>query len=278
MRLDTSITTAGRPSTRVTEVASLKVGRIEATSPSVTVAAREAATGMLSTSSGVSISAGTLTAKRPCGPSSAPAATRLLPLRGGDGELVERHAVAVEQHRLGDDLDDLVAGPLQVRRQHARHLLDGGLGVAGDLPERALRDAAAERDRDHREEAEADLVDARLVGVGRQLRLGVVDLGAHVGERDVGIEARLELEQDVAAALERGRRHLLDVLDLLERGLHRLQQQPLGVLRRDAALRQQDVDVRDVDVRRGLLGDADVGGGAGHEQENERSPASAARG
>ncbi len=79
-RLVTSTTTAGLPSTRVIEVASLKVGRILATSPSFTDDLLEAATGMLRTSSGVSISAGTLIAKRPCSPSSAPAATRLLPV------------------------------------------------------------------------------------------------------------------------------------------------------------------------------------------------------
>ena len=78
-RFDTSIVTAGRPSTLVMVVASLKVGLMVATSPRVTEAALEAATGMCKTSSGVSINAGTLTAKRPCGPSSAPAATRLFP-------------------------------------------------------------------------------------------------------------------------------------------------------------------------------------------------------
>ena len=71
--------TAGWPSTRVIEVASLKVGLIAATSPSVTTVEADDATGIASTSSGDSISAGTLTPKRPCAPSIAPAATRLLP-------------------------------------------------------------------------------------------------------------------------------------------------------------------------------------------------------
>ena len=69
---------AGTPFTRVIEIASLKVGRTSATSPSVTAAPDEATTGIFSTSSGFSISAGTFTAKRPLAPSSAPAATRLL--------------------------------------------------------------------------------------------------------------------------------------------------------------------------------------------------------
>ena len=71
-------------------------------------------------------------------------------------------------------------------------------------------------------ERQVDLLHARLVGVLRQIALGLVDLGAHVGERDVGVEAGLELEQHVAAALEGGRAHFLDVADLLELGLDHL--------------------------------------------------------
>ena len=77
-RFDTSMVIAGTPLTRVIEIASLKVGRTSATSPSVTVAPDDATTGIFSTSSGFSISAGTFTANRPLEPSSAPAATRLL--------------------------------------------------------------------------------------------------------------------------------------------------------------------------------------------------------
>ena len=77
-RFETSMVIAGTPFTRVIEIASLKVGRTSATSPSVTAAPDEATTGIFSTSSGFSISAGTFTAKRPVAPSSAPAATRLL--------------------------------------------------------------------------------------------------------------------------------------------------------------------------------------------------------
>jgi hypothetical protein len=47
----------------------------------------------------------------------------------------------------------------------------------------------------------------------RQIALGLVDLGAHVGERGLGIEAGLEFEQHIAAALERGGAHFLDVAD-----------------------------------------------------------------
>ena len=78
VRLDTSIVIAGMPLTRVTDVASLKVGRMVTTSPTVTAAPLEAAIGIFKTSCGRSIRLGTFTAKRPVEPSRAPAAIRLL--------------------------------------------------------------------------------------------------------------------------------------------------------------------------------------------------------
>ena len=105
----------------------------------------------------------------------------------------------------------------------------------------------------------------------RQVVLGLIDLGAHVGERGLGIEAGLELEQHEAAALEGGRAHLLDVADRLELGLDRPQQQPLGILRADAALGELHVDDRDPDVRLGLLRDRHIGDEArAHSRKMQR--------
>ena len=78
MRFLTSMAMAGLPLSRVTVSASLKVERIVATSLACTTALGRATTGRLATSSGVSISDGTLTAYLPCEPSMLPAATRLL--------------------------------------------------------------------------------------------------------------------------------------------------------------------------------------------------------
>ncbi len=95
VRFDTSMVMAGRPLTRVTEVASLKVGLICATSQSVTAApGRVAITGTLRTSCGFSNSDGTLTAKRPDWPSSAPAAIRVLKPEVSCAQLIEGDAVA----------------------------------------------------------------------------------------------------------------------------------------------------------------------------------------
>ena len=187
-----------------------------------------------------------------------------------DDELVEREAVAFQQRRIDDDLDRLVARAAQLRRQHAGHLLDRVLGGARDLQHGPLRHLAGQRHHQHRIERQVDLLHARLVGILRQVALGLIDLGAHVGQRRLGIEARLELEQHGAAALVGGRAHFLDVADGLELGLDRPQQQALGILRADAALRELDVDDRDADVRLGLLRDRDIGHEARQQQEQQR--------
>ncbi|MHC2794410.1 hypothetical protein ACVINZ_003422 [Mesorhizobium jarvisii] len=78
MRFLTSMAMAGLPLRRVIVVASAKVERIVAMSLACTTALGPATTGSAATSSGVSISDGTLTAYLPCEPSILPAATRLL--------------------------------------------------------------------------------------------------------------------------------------------------------------------------------------------------------
>ena len=78
VRFDTSMVMAGRPLTRVIEIASLKVGLICAMSASVTDAFDEATSGTFRMSCGRSNSDGTLTEKRPVWPSSAPAAISVL--------------------------------------------------------------------------------------------------------------------------------------------------------------------------------------------------------
>jgi hypothetical protein len=99
--------------------------------------------------------------------------------------------------------------------------------------------------------------------------LGLIDLGAHVGKRGLGIETRFELEQHEPAALERRRAHLLDVADRLELSLDRAQQQPLGILRADTALGELHIDDGDLDVRLRLFRDRHIGDEPCQQQEDE---------
>ncbi len=185
-------------------------------------------------------------------------------------ELVEGEPVARQQHGIEDDLDGFVAGAAQLRRQHARRLFDGVLGGARDAQQRALGHVAGEPHHQHRIEREVDLLHLRLVDLARQVVLGLIDLSAHVRERGLGVEPGLELEQHEAAALEGGRTHLLHVADRLELGLDRTQQQPLGILRADAALGELYVDDRNPDVRLRLLRDRHVRDQARAQQKQER--------
>ena len=110
-----SIATAGRPSTRVIATASLKVGRISATSPRTTLAVRvrrdrnlQHVLRLLDQRRYLDREASAVALER-AGRDQAVAAGR------DRDEVVERDAVALEQHRLGDDLDDLVARALAGR-------------------------------------------------------------------------------------------------------------------------------------------------------------------
>ncbi len=102
--------------------------------------------------------------------------------RGGD-QFLQRDAVALQQHRLGDHLDDLVARATQLGGQHAGDLLDGVLGAAGDAQQRPLGHVAGQGHDEDGKERKVHLAHGGLVGVARQVALGVVHLGAHVGQR-----------------------------------------------------------------------------------------------
>ena len=185
-------------------------------------------------------------------------------------ELIERHAVARQQLGIENDLDRLVAGAAQFGRQHAGRLLDGVLGGAGDAQQRAFGDVAGQAHHQHGVERQVDLEHLRFVHVAGQIVLGLVHLGTHVRERRLGIEAGFEFEQHEAAALEGGGTHLLDVADRFELGLDRPQQQPLRILRADAALGKLNVDDRNLDIRLGFLRDRHIGHQPRAQQEYQR--------
>ena len=187
----------------------------------------------------------------------------------GLDQAVEGETVAVEQHRLGDDLDGLVARAPQIGGQDARDLLDSGLGLAGELQQGALRNIAAKRHDQDREQRQVHLRDLRLIGVARQIALGVIDLRPDIGYGDVEVEAGIEFEEHITAAFESGRAHLLDVCHRFELGLERTQDQALGILRADAPLGDIDIDDGDRDVRLGFLRDRHIGEEPGHQQEQQ---------
>ncbi len=167
-------------------------------------------------------------------------------LRGAD-------AVAFQQQRIDQDFDLLLAIAGDVGAQHRGNGLDVVLQIARDAQQRAFGNVAGQGDDQDREQAEIDFVRLGLVRFGRHFRPRVLDLVAHVGQRLVGIEAGLEFQQHVGAAFEGGGAHFLDALDRAQLLLQRLDQQPLGILRRDALQGDGGVDDRDVDVGLGFL-------------------------
>ncbi len=164
------------------------------------------------------------------------------------GGFADGQAVALDLDRIDEDFDHLVAVADDLCFEDAGNPLDGVLKLVGQLDECPLGHVAGQDDQDHREQAEIDLVDGRLVGVGGKFRLGQVDPLADVVEGRIGVEAGLEFHHDAAAALVAGRAHFLDALDGPQFLLHRPDQQAFGVLGRDALVRDNDIDDRYVDV------------------------------
>src|SRR3546814_17609250 len=71
--------------------------------------------------------------------------------------------------------------------------------------------------------------------------------------------AVIEFQYHVGAAEVGGRGHLLHALDRPQLLLQRLDDQALGVLRRNALMHHVKVEHRDVDVRRVILGAGQIG-------------------
>ena len=182
-------------------------------------------------------------------------------------DLLRIQPVAVHQHRVEDDLDLFLAVADDLGLEHARDALDLVAQIPRQPQQRALRHITAQGHHQDREQAEVDLVDRRLVGVLGQVRLDQIDPFAHVGEGRVDVEAGVEFHQHAGAALEGGGAYFLDALDAPELGLHGADQQPFRVLRRDAVVTERDVDDRNVDVGIGLLGNGNIGRGAGDQQQ-----------
>ena len=167
LRFDTSMAIAGLPLTRVIEFGSLKVGRTCATS--------------------LELAPPRPPTRRP-GSSGCPPAFRSVPdlhretapsprwrrRRPGccrawtPDQLVERDAVALQQHRLGDDLDRLVARARSSADEHAGHLLDGGLAP----PRRAVSSVARARRRRARRRARGRARGSSPARSARRRRVG----------------------------------------------------------------------------------------------------------
>ena len=193
------------------------------------------------------------------------------PVRAADdlGDLAAVQAVALDQQRVDDDFDDLLAVAGDVDLQHGRDALDLVAQVAGKADQRALRHLAGQGHHQNREQAEIDFVDRRLVGLFRQIGLYPIDCLADILQRGVDIEAGIEFQEDVADAFEGGAAHLLHALDAAQLLFHRPHHQPLGILRRDSVQVQRDIDDGDVDVGIGFLGDPDIGRGAADQQQQQ---------
>ena len=186
-----------------------------------------------------------------------------------------RDAVGIQLQFVDDDFQQFLALAGEIGLQHGGDGLYGVLQLLGVAVKRALRHVARQHHHDGGKEREVDLVDLRLLGVLGQIGLGQIDLLAHLLRRLVRVHLRLELHDDAGVVLRGDAGQLLQALQPAQLRLHRFDQQPLGVLRRDAGQGDGDVEHRHLNVGPRLLGDVDVGGdaeGQGGHKDGEHHP------
>ena len=189
----------------------------------------------------------------PSSPSIVPAATRLFEAPMPWISWSSLQTVGGQFHRIDDRLDKFVARALDGAFQHARHLLDAIAQILGRRRQRALRHMAGKRHDEHRKFRDVHLVDGRFLDPRRQVPLGILNLVAGVDQRVAEIGRRVELDENIAAALIGGRLHLLQPLEVLQLRFDGPEQQALGILGRNALVDEADIHDRNGDVRFGLL-------------------------
>ena len=198
---------------------------------------------------------------------------------GGDQPVVARDGfqqrpvadvVAFEAQRVDDDLEDLVAVAGDVGVQDSGKPFEIVAEASGEPQQRAFGNVSGQHDDEHGEQADVDLVHARLLRVRGQFALGRVHAFPDVPQGGVGVEPGLELEQHRGVALAGVGAHFPDALDGPQLLFHGPHQEPLRVLRRDAFVGHRDVDDGNVDVGIRFLGNADIRGRSADQDQRQR--------
>jgi hypothetical protein len=140
--------------------------------------------------------------------------------------------------------------------------------VAGDVGEQLARERPGDADREDRRVVRVRFRDGRRGHVLRQLALGLRDARLDVLKGEIDVTRDVEAGRDAGGALSRGRRELLDALDLGDRLLERLEDLALHGARRGARPRDAHRDVGVVDVR--ILADAHPRDGDEAEEDGDR--------
>ena len=197
-------------------------------------------------------------------------------------QLFVRDVIALERGRIDHRFEHLFAFAVQLGLEHFGDRFDVVAQLNRDVVEHALGDVVAHQvDLDDREVVVGRFLhDGLFCGAG-DFRLRAVDRVAYVdrclGERIVGVE----LDDDGARAFGGVRRHLLDAFDRTHFGFDRHHEQPLGVFRRNALVRDRHDEERDFDVRFGFDEDRAVRGDTGdhdHREDQQRGARAVDRG
>ena len=173
--------------------------------------------------------------------------------------------IGLQPQRIDQDLQHFVAMPGQTRLQDCIKPFQTLLQILGHPQQRAFGQCTGQIDDDDREFGEVDLVYGILVESVWKIGFGIAHLVAYIGQ-DLGlVPAEFEFERDTGKAFGRGRCHCLQAVQIAKFGFHRLDQQSLAVLGRNAGKGDSDEQCGDFDVGLALLGKVGIGQPTGRQ-------------
>ena len=152
------------------------------------------------------------------------------------------------------------------------------LHVLGKTQKRAFGNSSGEIHDHDRKFREYDLIDRILLHARRKTGLGVVHPVPDVRDCLRFVPAELELQRDPGIAFSGRCRHSLESVNVGKLRFHRLDEQPLAVLRRYPRKRNRDENDGNLDSRFPFLWKQAIGGAArdqGDRDERQNHPSTA---
>ncbi len=175
-------------------------------------------------------------------------------IRSDEAQLVE-----AESSRIGEDVDFSLSAPDDLDAIDPWNGFEIVLEVLGDLFELDESDLTREAHEQDGNLGQIDVLDTGIVDFLGKLRLGDIDFVSGLLQSRVEIHLGIELHLDDRHAFAAGRTDLLDAGDAFELGLDGSGDERLDVLGTDAAVGRRDQDQRDLDLRKGLQRQREVG-------------------
>ena len=167
--------------------------------------------------------------------------------------------VTLHRERIDDDLHQFLARTNEVDFKYPTQPLDFFFQVLGQLGQCSFRNITCEVQHQHWVEARhLYFIDCRFISFARQLGLRLVDFFTDILQCLVCIYAGIKLELHIGTAFISVGGHFLYAFNRPQFLLHRADQQAFCIFRRNAVMRDADIDNRNFNIGFGFFGDGAI--------------------